>query len=86
MVYLEYFLLILYLWFGYKIFISNTYGSILYQIIIIVLSFTLYISSMLYLFTSNKYYLLYPLVPYLLYFYFDNKIKQKTKKLIYKKN
>ncbi len=75
-----------YLWFGYKIFTGKTFGSFIYQIITIITWFSLYLSSVLFIFKSNIYYLLIPTVPYIIYSLYEDRIRRKMKNIIYKKN
>ncbi len=76
---------VFYLWTSYHVFMGRTYGSLKYLISIWVLSFSLVITVILYIIYKNQYWLLLPIIPFLIYTYIDNKIKQKMSTIIYKK-
>ncbi len=82
---LEHLLGIFYLWFGYKIFKSKTFGSVMHQLRVLIMSSILIASSVLYFYLKKSNYLIVPIIPYAIYFYFDNNIKKRMKTIIYKK-
>jgi hypothetical protein len=82
MICIGYILCIFYLWLGYKIFNDKTYGSYIYQFIIVLTSLSLYYSVFKYILTKNIYYLVIPLIMFILYFYIDNKLKKKNKYIL----
>ena len=86
MLLLGYIISLFYFWFGYKIFTGKTFGSFLFQILIIITFFSLYVSSIFFIFTKNFLYLLIPFLPYTLYSIIQDKIRKKMKTIIYKKN
>ncbi len=75
-----------YFWFGYKIFTGKTFGSFLYQVIIIITFFSLYTSSVFFIFTKNLSYLIIPTIPYIIYSLIQDRIRKRMKTIIYKKN
>ena len=84
---MNYFKIIVYfylLWNSFKILATKTYGNLFYQIVLIILSFSLFISLLLYFFTDNLIYLSIPILPYLLYIKINNNMYKKIKK--YNKN
>lgn len=81
-----YILSLFYFWFGYKIFAGKTFGSFLYQIIIIITFLSLYISTVFFIFTKNLGYLAIPAIPYIVYSIIQDNIRKKMKLIIYKKN
>jgi hypothetical protein len=80
--------IIFYLWFGYKLLNIKTFGYTNYKISILILSFSLFISSLITLWYSNIYYMLIPVIPFIFVMYTKNKIKKIkcTKNKIYFKN
>ncbi len=83
---LGYIISLFYFWFGYKIFIGKTFGSFLYQLIILFMSTVLYFTAIFFIFKPNPYILLISLLPYTIYGYFNYIILRKMNKIIYKKN
>ncbi len=81
-----YIICLFYFWYGYKIFMSKTFGSFIFQLVILLLSMFLYFTAILYIFRPNPYLLLLPIIPYTAYGYFNYTISKKMNKIIYKKN
>lgn len=76
---LIYLLCIIYLWYSYKVFYTRTFGSFIFIGLVLALFFSLIFSVCIYLYTSNTYYLLIPIIPHITYTYWDNKIKKRLK-------
>jgi hypothetical protein len=76
---LIYLLCIIYLWYSYKVFYTRTFGSFIFIGLVLVLFFSLIFSVIIYLFTTNTYYLYIPIIPHILFTYWENKIKKRLK-------
>jgi hypothetical protein len=84
--YLFYLLIFLiYLFFGYNIFKSKSYGSLKHLLSNIILCFFILIGFTTFVMTSNNLCLYVPILPLIIYLKIDNDIKKKLKSLLYKK-
>ena len=77
---LTYLLCIIYLWYSYKVFYTKTYGSFIFIGLILGLCFSLISSVIMYLFTRKSSYLYIPLIPHIIYTYWDKKTMNMMKK------
>ena len=79
---------IFYLWFGYKLLKIKTFGYTYYKISILILSFSLFISSLISLWYNKIYYMFIPVIPFIFFIYTKSKIKKIkcNKNKIYFKN
>jgi hypothetical protein len=84
---MNYFKIIVYfylLWNSFKILTIKTYGNLIFQIVLIILSFSLFITLILYIYTNNFIYLGIPILPYLITAKINNYLYKKIIK--YNKN
>jgi len=78
---IEKFIIILYLlWFSYELMFRETYKSLYNRIISIILSISLFITSIIYFWSLNNIYLVIPVIPMIFYIQSlskNNKLKNK---------
>lgn len=78
-------LTIIYIWFGLKILYIKTYGNLLFEIIILLLSISLIFGGIIAKYNNDSKYFFIPIIPYLFFIYYEHKISIQIVHLLHKK-